>query len=147
MMNTVMKNKSTLNALVLASLATVTVASGTAFAAVPMGAGYEVAAMEAACGADKQKTDTADKAKEAKCGEAKCGADNKATADKAKEGKCGEGKCGADKKSTTDKAKEAKCGGAAYDYSGHSNQRRVGSVQGRLFHSVISTGCKHDGRS
>jgi len=113
MMNTTMKHKSALNALVLASLATVAVAGGTAFAAVPMTAGYEVAAMEAACGADKQKTDNADKAKEAKCGEGKCGADKKATEDKAKEGKCGEGKCGGDKKTTDDKAKEAKCGGLA----------------------------------
>ena len=40
----------------------------------------------------------ADKAKEGKCGEGKCGASKK------KEGKCGEGKCGADKK------KEGKCG-------------------------------------
>ena len=117
-MNTAMKNKSTLNALVLASLATFTVGSGTAFAAVNMNAGYEVAAMEAACGADKQKTESTDKAKEGKCGEGKCGGDKAADGDKAKEGKCGEGKCGADKKAadakkSTDKAKEASCGGAA----------------------------------
>lgn len=112
-MNTAMKNKSTLNALVLASLATFTVGTGTAFAAVNMDAGYEVAAMEAACGADKQKADSADKTKEAKCG-----AEKAAAADKAKEGKCGEAKCGADKKAADakksgDKAKEGSCGGAA----------------------------------
>lgn len=112
-MNTAMKNKSTLNALVLASLATFTVGTGTAFAAVNMDAGYEVAAMEAACGADKQNTESTDKAKEGKCG-----ADKAAAGDKAKEGKCGEGKCGADKKAADakksgDKAKEGSCGGAA----------------------------------
>jgi len=109
-MNTSMKNKSTLNALVLASLATFTVGSTTAFAAMNMDAGYEVAAMEAACGADKQKTESTDKAKEGKCGEGKCGGDKAAAGDKAKEGKCGEGKCGGDKKSADDKAKEGKCG-------------------------------------
>ncbi len=93
-MNTSMNNKSTLNALVLASLATFAVGSNVAFAAVPMDGGYEVASMEAACGADKQKTESTDKAKEGKCGEGKCGGDKAATADKAKEGKCGEGKCG-----------------------------------------------------
>lgn len=40
----------------------------------------------------------ADKTKDGKCGEAKCGADKKVT-EKKKDGKCGEAKCGADKKS------------------------------------------------
>ncbi|HNE42444.1 MAG: hypothetical protein JNK96_10020 [Betaproteobacteria bacterium] len=54
----------------------------------------------------------ADKAKDGKCGEAKCGADKKkdgkcsadkkkdgkCSAEKKKDGKCGEAKCGADKK-------------------------------------------------
>jgi len=93
-MKTAMKNKSTLNALVLASLATFTVGSSAAFAAVALDTGYEVAAMEASCGADKQKTESTDKAKEGKCGEGKCGGDKAKTSDKAKEGKCGEGKCG-----------------------------------------------------
>ncbi len=50
-----------------------------------------------------------DKAKDGKCGEAKCGA-NKASADaKAKDGKCGEGKCGANKAADA-KAKDGNCG-------------------------------------
>jgi uncharacterized low-complexity protein len=91
---------------VLGSLSSVGVAQANAFSATELSGGYQLAAAEAACGADKAKT-TADKAKEAKCGADKA----KATADKAKEGKCGEGKCGADKaKAAADKAKEAKCG-------------------------------------
>lgn len=101
----------TLNALVLASLATLTAGSSAAFAATTLDTGYEVAALEASCGADKKKTEQTDKAKEGKCGEGKCGGDkakddtaagDKAADAKAKEGKCGEGKCG-----------EGKCGGAA----------------------------------
>lgn len=49
------------------------------------------------------------KQKDGKCGEAKCGADKKAS-DKKKDGKCGEAKCGADKK--TDKKADGKCGEA-----------------------------------
>jgi uncharacterized low-complexity protein len=49
---------------------------------------------EAKCGGEMK--DKAEKMKEGKCGEAKCGADKKA--EKMKEGKCGEAKCGADKK-------------------------------------------------
>jgi uncharacterized low-complexity protein len=96
-------------AFVLGSLATVGTANATGFQATELAGGYQLAAMEAACGADKAKSD--DKAKEGKCGEGKCGADkakaadkaetkDKATTEKAKEGKCGEGKCG-----------EGKCGG------------------------------------
>ena len=62
-------------------------------------------AKDAKCGADKAKDAKcgADKAKDAKCGADKakdgsCGADKKKSADKKKDGKCGEGKCGADKK-------------------------------------------------
>jgi uncharacterized low-complexity protein len=47
----------------------------------------------------------ADKNKEGKCGEGKCGGD------KAKDGKCGEGKCGGDKKKEEGKCGEGKCGG------------------------------------
>jgi len=54
------------------------------FAADKLTAGYQLA--------------QADKTKDGKCGEAKCGADKKA-AEKKKDGKCGEAKCGADKKS------------------------------------------------
>lgn len=66
-------------------------AAGNPFAAKTLDAGYQLA-----------QADT--KAKEGKCGEAKCGADKKTS--KAKDGKCGEAKCGADKK-----AKEGSCGG------------------------------------
>ena len=69
-------------------------AAGNPFAAKTLDAGYQVA-----------QADT--KAKDGKCGEAKCGADKKG-ATKAKDGKCGEGKCGADKKDS--KAKDGKCG-------------------------------------
>jgi len=52
------------------------------------------------------------KAKDGKCGEAKCGAEKKA--DKKKDGKCGEAKCGADKKKEAacgaDKKKDGSCG-------------------------------------
>lgn len=71
-------------------------AAGNPFAAKTLDAGYQVA-----------QADT--KAKDGKCGEAKCGADKKAT--KAKDGKCGEAKCGADKSKAKDgKCGEAKCG-------------------------------------
>lgn len=96
----------TLNALVLASLATLTASSGAVFAATTLDTGYEAAAMEASCGADKNKTESTDKAKEGKCGEGKCGGDKAADA----KDKSAEGKCGADKKDA--KAKEGKCGGA-----------------------------------
>jgi uncharacterized low-complexity protein len=57
----------------------------------------------------------ADKAKDGKCGEGKCGTekakDGKCGAEKAKDGKCGEGKCGAEmKKEDAAKAKDGKCG-------------------------------------
>jgi uncharacterized low-complexity protein len=102
---------STVGAFVLGSLATVSTANATGFQATELVAGYQLAAMEASCGADKAKTDdkakAADKAKEGKCGEGKCGGDKAAdkekakdTTEKATEGKCGEGKCG-----------EGKCGG------------------------------------
>lgn len=98
---------------VLGSLSSMASLQAMDFSATELIGGYQLAATEAACGADKSKTD--DKAKEAKCGADKA----KATADKAKEGKCGEGKCGGDKakaaatekaKDTTEKAKEGKCG-------------------------------------
>ena len=69
-------------------------AAGNPFAAKTLDAGYQLAQAD-------MKADT--KAKDGKCGEAKCGADKKM--DKKKDGKCGEAKCGADKK-----AKEASCG-------------------------------------
>lgn len=102
--------------LMLSSIAVTGNASAATFQATELAAGYQLSAAEAACGADKAKTDDKNK-------EAKCGADKAATADKAKEGKCGEGKCGegkcggdkaadkaSDKAATADKAKEGKCG-------------------------------------
>lgn len=58
-------------------------AAGNPFASQKLDQGYQVAQAET-------------KAKDGKCGEAKCGADKKGA--KAKDGKCGEAKCGADKK-------------------------------------------------
>lgn len=99
------KMASAVGVFVLGSLATVGAVNANGFQATELAGGYQLVAMEAACGADKAKTD--DKSKEAKCGADKA----KTTADKAKEGKCGEGKCGGDKaKDTTEKAKEGKCG-------------------------------------
>lgn len=114
-----MMNKKVVSAmggLMLSSIAVASNAGAATFQATELTAGYQLSAAEAACGADKAKTD--DKSKEAKCG-----ADKAATADKAKEGKCGEGKCGegkcggdkaadktTDKAATADKAKEGKCG-------------------------------------
>ena len=67
------------------------------FAIKSLSSGYQVA--------------DADKAKDGKCGEGKCGADKKAAADKAKDGKCGEGKCSAEmKKTEADKAKDVNAG-------------------------------------
>lgn len=60
-------------------------AAGNPFAAKTLDTGYQVAQAD-------MKMDS--KAKDGKCGEAKCGADK----GKAKDGKCGEAKCGADKK-------------------------------------------------
>lgn len=78
-------------------------AAGNPFAAKQLDVGYQVAQAdtkakdgkcgEGKCGADQK----AGKAKDGKCGEAKCGGDKKPNS-KAKDGKCGEGKCGADKK-------------------------------------------------
>jgi len=65
-------------------------AAGNPFALSALPQGYMIAA--------------ADKAKDGKCGEGKCGA-KKDT--KAKDGKCGEGKCGGAKET---KAKDGKCG-------------------------------------
>jgi uncharacterized low-complexity protein len=98
------KTKSTLSlalgSVFVASMAASSVASATQspFAMASLDNGYMVA--------------QADKAKEGKCGEGKCGAT------KAKEGKCGgdkakakEGKCGGDKAKMKDgKCGEGKCG-------------------------------------
>jgi uncharacterized low-complexity protein len=70
------------------------------FAIKSLSSGYQVA------------DNHADKAKDGKCGEGKCGAEMKKDgAAKAKDGKCGEGKCGAEmKKDGAAKAKDGKCG-------------------------------------
>ena len=75
-----------------------TVAVGTAFAAVAAVSAQAATNPFAAKVLDKgyQVAQADTKAKDGKCGEAKCGADKKTT--KAKDGKCGEAKCGADKK-------------------------------------------------
>lgn len=66
------------------------------FAIKSLSSGYQVA-------------DHHEKAKDGKCGEGKCGHDDKDA--KAKDGKCGEGKCGAEmKKEGAEKAKDGKCG-------------------------------------
>lgn len=91
--------------LLLSSIATANAAE-ISFQAVELTAGYQLSATEAACGADKKKTDdqqTSDKAKEGKCGADKAAdktAEKAEKAEKTTEGKCGEGKCG-----------EGKCGG------------------------------------
>ncbi len=105
MKNMQQKMAAAMGTLLLSSIATVNAAE-TSFQAVELAAGYQLSAAEAACGADKKKTDdkdTADKAKEGKCGGDKMAdkaADKADKTDKAQEGKCGEGKCG-----------EGKCGG------------------------------------
>ena len=110
---------------VLGSLSSVATAQAAGFNTTELAGGYQLAATEASCGAEKAKAST-DKAKEAKCGADQA----KAAAEKAKEGKCGEGKCGGDKakammdakvadkkaavtdqaKDVAAKAKEGKCG-------------------------------------
>ncbi|OYW37289.1 MAG: hypothetical protein B7Z35_10390 [Hydrogenophilales bacterium 12-61-10] len=86
--------------------APVATAAGNPFALSALSSGYQVAdnhpakPMEGKCGAEK--------AKDGKCGEGKCGAkmkahDGKCGADKATDGKCGAAKS---------KAPEAKCGAA-----------------------------------
>lgn len=100
--------KQTLTSLAIGSafaavaLTPLTHAADNPFAAKQLSAGYQLA-----------QADT--KGKEGKCGEAKCGADKKAT-EKTKDGKCAadkkaEGKCGADK-TPADKKKDGKCGEA-----------------------------------
>ena len=68
------------------------------FAIKSLSSGYQVA------------DNHADKAKDGKCGEGKCGDSMKKTDAKAKDGKCGEGKCGAEMQKTDAKAKDGKCG-------------------------------------
>lgn len=75
---------------------------GNPFALNDLSQGYQVA-----------QAVTAEKAKDGKCGEGKCGAPQ--TQVKAKDGKCGEGKCGgatpAKAKIKDGKCGEGKCGG------------------------------------
>ncbi len=96
------------SAFVLSISATTVSAAENPFAIKSLSSGYQVAdnhadkAKDGKCGEGKCG---AEKAKDGKCGEGKCGAD------KAKDGKCGEGKCGAEmKKEGAEKAKDGKCG-------------------------------------
>ena len=111
-------------AAMLASAVSPAMADSNPFAAKQLSAGYELAMgssdkaakaeHEAKCGEAKCGADKAKAAHEGKCGEAKCGADKAKAAHEGKcgEGKCGEGKCGEDKKGEG-KCGEGKCGGDA----------------------------------
>ena len=79
---------------------TVNAATQNPFAIKSLSSGYQVA------------DNHADKMKDGKCGEGKCGAEmKKEGAEKMKDGKCGEGKCGAEmKKEGAEKMKDGKCG-------------------------------------
>jgi uncharacterized low-complexity protein len=99
------------SAFVLSIGATAVNAAENPFAIKSLSSGYQVAdnhadkAKDGKCGEGKCG---AEKAKDGKCGEGKCGAE------KAKDGKCGEGKCGAEMRKdgakTDAKAKDGKCG-------------------------------------
>lgn len=87
-------------AFALSIAATTINAAENPFAIKSLSSGYQVADAEKAkdgkcgegkCGADKKEMGE-------KAHDGKCGADKKADAEKMKDGKCGEGKCGADKK-------------------------------------------------
>lgn len=105
-METIMNKSSILTSLALGSLVTLSgCATNNPFSTKPMHDGYQNSskAKEGSCAAHKmdKKADgscaghatTMDKKADAKCGDAKCGADLKKTAKKA-DGKCGEAKCG-----------------------------------------------------
>lgn len=76
------------------------------FAIKSLSSGYQVA------------DNHADKAKDGKCGEGKCGENMK----KAKDGKCGEGKCG----ENMDKAKDGKCGAEKKAKDGKCGEGKCG---------------------
>jgi uncharacterized low-complexity protein len=86
-------------AFALSLSATTVSAAENPFAIKTLSSGYQVA------------DNHADKTKDGKCGEGKCGAEKKAA-----DGKCGadkkahDGKCGADKKGADGKCGEGKCG-------------------------------------
>ncbi len=85
------------SALAAIALSPVAHAADNPFGATKLQAGYQLAqadtkTKDGSCGGDKKM-------------DAKCGADKKAAAEKKRDGKCGEAKCGADKKKA-----EAKCG-------------------------------------
>ncbi len=85
------------SALAAIALSPVAHAADNPFGATKLQAGYQLAQADTkmkdgSCGGDKKM-------------DAKCGADKKAAAEKKRDGKCGEAKCGADKKKA-----EAKCG-------------------------------------
>jgi uncharacterized low-complexity protein len=97
------------SAFLLSISATTISAAENPFAIKSLSSGYQVAdnhankAKDGKCGEGKCG---AEKAKDGKCGEGKCGEEMK----KAHDGKCGEGKCGEGMKKTDAKAKDGKCG-------------------------------------
>ena len=110
---------STLGSLVISGLVGVSSvqAETNPFSVTELKGGYmqlaEAKCGEAKCGGDKKASS------EAKCGEAKCGGDKKAHTEAncggdkkaSTEAKCGEAKCGGDKKAATEaKCGEGKCG-------------------------------------
>ncbi len=104
-----MTSKTKLSALIGASVAATMAMSGpanadaTGFGYSDLGAGYQLAFLDA----EQGQEGSGDKSKDGKCGEGKCG--EKSKDGKCGEGKCGEGKCG-EKGAAGDKSKDGKCG-------------------------------------
>ncbi len=91
------------SAFVLSIGASVVNAAENPFAIKSLSSGYQVA------------DNHADKTKDGKCGEGKCGDSMKKTDAKTKDGKCGEGKCGAEMKDKEMKKDDAKAGAKMKD--------------------------------
>ncbi|NOQ14980.1 MAG: hypothetical protein GQ583_10960 [Methyloprofundus sp.] len=110
-MKTINKTKFAIGASIIAGLTTGCASDSNPFAQEELSSGYmnqaesdaqkakEAACGEGKCGGDMAAPAETPKAVEAKCGEGKCGEKMAAPVEtpKAAEGKCGEGKCGADK--------------------------------------------------
>ncbi len=98
-----MKTSSQTIALALSSAFALSIGAATVnaaenpFAMQSLSSGYQVA-------------DADTKAKDGKCGEAKCSTEMKNEAAKAHDGKCGEGKCSTEMKNEAAKAHDGKCG-------------------------------------
>ena len=97
--NMALKTSASAAALALALASAGTVAGDNPFGAIRLESGYQLASHHE--GAEG-------KAKEAHCGEGKCGGEASAS-----ESKSGEGKCGGEVKGKEGKSGEGKCGGAA----------------------------------